>query len=192
MIYIWQLYHHLENQNDGRNPGIVFVFPFWQLISCQISASVADSNTIVTATSILGVQQLDQFKGVQKFKMASCQPEVRISQLVDEIECDFKGYLVDILSGSGDICIWSLEAAILDFLLPVRSHSLPTSSSGLLESQHLAVVAVAVGVPYISSLGAELFAFEVIRPPSWNIHFRFGCTVSELVPLECWTPKTWG
>ena len=47
-------YHHLENQNDGRNPGIVFVFPFW-----HISASIADSNTILTATSILEVQQLN-------------------------------------------------------------------------------------------------------------------------------------
>ena len=35
------------------------------------------------------------------------------------------------------------------------------SSSGLLEPQNLAVVAVAVGISYISSLGAELFAFEV-------------------------------
>ena len=54
MTYIWQLYPHLENQNDGHNAGIVFGFPFW-----YISASIADSNTIVTATSILGVQQLN-------------------------------------------------------------------------------------------------------------------------------------
>ena len=46
-------------------------------------------------------------------------------------------------------------------------------------------------IPYLFSLGAELLAFKVSRPPSWIIHFRFGCTVSALVPLECWTPKTW-
>ena len=52
------------------------------------------------------------------------------------------------------------------FPLPVRSHCLPTSFSRLLEPQHLAVVAVAVEISYISCLGAELFAFEVFRPPS--------------------------
>ena len=75
------------------------------------------------------------------------------------------------------------------FLLQVRSHSLPISSSGLLEPQYISVVAVAVGISYLSYLGAELFAFKVLRLPSWVIHFRFGCTVSVLVPLECWTPK---
>ena len=60
-----------------------------------------------------------------------------------------------------------------------------------LEPQYLAVVVVAVGISYISSLGAELFALEVFRQPSWFIHFRLGCTVSELVPLECSIPKTW-
>ena len=79
---------HLENQSDGRNPWIVLVFPFW-----HIPVSIADSNTIVTATSILGVQQLNgtivhyiRHKGVQKFKMAARKPEVLLSQLVDEIK----------------------------------------------------------------------------------------------------------
>ena len=49
------------------------------------------------------------------------------------------------------------------FPLPVWSHSLPTSSSGLLEPQHLAVVAVAVGILCLSCLGAELFAFAVLE-----------------------------
>ena len=75
--------------------------------------------------------------------------------------------------------------------LPVRSHCLPISSSGLLDFYYISLVAVAVGISYLTGLGAELFAFKVVWPPSWMIHFRFGCTVSALVSLECWTPKTW-
>ena len=63
----------------------------------HISAPIADSNTIVTATPIFGVQQLNDtivhctwHKGVQKFKMAAYKPEVLISQLVDEIETPFQ------------------------------------------------------------------------------------------------------
>ena len=77
------------------------------------------------------------------------------------------------------------------FPLTVRSHSLLIGSSGLLDPHYTILVAVAVGISYLSSLGAELLAFKVLRPPSWIIHCRFGCTVSALVPLECWTPKTW-
>ena len=76
------------------------------------------------------------------------------------------------------------------FPLLVWSPSLSISSSGLLDPQYTSLVAVAVRISYLSSLGAELLAFKVLRPPSWIIHFRFGCTVSALVPLECWTPKT--
>ena len=76
------------------------------------------------------------------------------------------------------------------FLLPVWSHSLPIGSSGWLDPQYICLVAVAVGISYLSSLGAELSIFKVLMPPSWIIHFRFDCTVSALVPLECWTPKT--
>ena len=78
------------------------------------------------------------------------------------------------------------------FPLPVWSHSLPIGSSGLLDPQYISLVAVAVGISYLSSLGVELLAFKVLRPPSWIIPFRFGCTVSALVPLECWTPKNMG
>ena len=77
------------------------------------------------------------------------------------------------------------------FPLPVWSPSLPIGSSGLLDPHYTSLVAVAVGISYLSSLGAELLTFKVLRPPSWIIHFRFGCTVSALVPWECWTPKTW-
>ena len=77
------------------------------------------------------------------------------------------------------------------FPLPVWSPSLPIGSSGLLDPHHTSLVTVAVGISYLSGLGAELLTFKVLRPPSWIIHFRFGCTVSALVPLECWTAKTW-
>ena len=77
------------------------------------------------------------------------------------------------------------------FPLPVRSPSFPIDSSGLLDPHYTSLVAVAVGISYLSSLGVELLTFKVLRPPSWIIHFRLGCTVSALVPSECWTPKTW-
>ena len=71
------------------------------------------------------------------------------------------------------------------FPLPVWSLSLPIGSSGLLDPYYTSLVAVVVEISYLFSLGAELLAFKVLRPPSWIIHFRFGCTVSALVPLEC-------
>ena len=48
------------------------------------------------------------------------------------------------------------------FPLAVRSHSLLISSSELLDTQYISLVAVAVGFSFLSSLGAELFAFEVL------------------------------
>ena len=76
------------------------------------------------------------------------------------------------------------------FTLPAWSPSLPIGTSGLLDPYYTSLVAVAVGISYLFGLGAELLAFKVLRPPSWIIHFWFGCTVSALVPLECWTSKT--
>ena len=73
----------------------------------------------------------------------------------------------------------------MDFSLPVWSPSLPIGFSGLLVPHHLSLVALAVGISYLSSLGAELLAFTVVWAPSWIIHFRFGCTVAALIPLEC-------
>ena len=52
------------------------------------------------------------------------------------------------------------------FPLPVWSHSLPIGSSGLLDPYYTSLVAVAVGISYLSSLGAELLAFKVLKPPS--------------------------
>ena len=67
------------------------------------------------------------------------------------------------MSGSGD----TLEAAILDFPLPVWSHSIPVSPSGMLDLKN---VDLAVGSSLISrwlpGLVAEMHAFEVLRPLS--------------------------
>ena len=56
----------------------------------------------------------------------------------------------------------------MDFPLPVRSHSIPMSPSGMLELKN---VGLAVGISVISCglpcLKAMIHAFEVWRPPSW-------------------------
>ena len=74
------------------------------------------------------------------------------------------------------------------FPLPVWSHSLLVCPNGKLDPEN---IGIAVGISLISCLEAEIHAFDVLRPPFWITHFQFGCTVSELVPLECWTQKTW-
>ena len=55
------------------------------------------------------------------------------------------------------------------FPLPVRSHSIPISLSGMLDLKN---VGLAVGISVISCwlpcLKAEMHAIEVFRPPSWN------------------------
>ena len=68
------------------------------------------------------------------------------------------------------------------FPFPVQSHSILMSTNVMLHPEN---IGIAVGISYPSSLGAELLAFNVLRPPSWIIHFRFGCAVSALVPLDC-------
>ena len=47
------------------------------------------------------------------------------------------------------------------FPFPVWSPSLPLGSSGLLDPHYTSLVAVVVGVSYLSSLGAELLTFKV-------------------------------
>ena len=49
------------------------------------------------------------------------------------------------------------------FPLPVWSHIIPTSSSGLLDLKN---VGIAVGIPLISCLRAQRHAIEVERSPS--------------------------
>ena len=54
------------------------------------------------------------------------------------------------------------------FPLPVRSHSIPISPSGMLDLKN---VGLAVGISVLSCwlpcLKAEIHAIEVFRPPSW-------------------------
>jgi hypothetical protein len=52
------------------------------------------------------------------------------------------------------------------------------------------LVAVASEISCLSILGEELFILGASRSPSLIIFFRFGYTVSVVVLLECWTPKT--
>ena len=53
---------------------------------------------------------------------------------------------------------------ILCFPLPVCSHLIPTSSSGMLDLKN---IDIAVGIPLISCLWAQRHAIEVERSPSW-------------------------
>ena len=62
------------------------------------------------------------------------------------------------------------------FPLPVWSHSLLVSLIGKLDPEN---IGISVGISLISCPEEEIHAFEVLRPPSWITHFRFGCTVSE-------------
>ena len=68
------------------------------------------------------------------------------------------------------------------FPLPVWSHSLLICYNGKLDPRN---IGIAVGILWISGLEAEIHAFVVLRPPFLITHFRFGYTVSKLVPLEC-------
>ena len=70
------------------------------------------------------------------------------------------------------------------FPIPVGSHSLLVCPNGKLDPEN---IGIAVEISLISGLEAKIHAFDVLKPPFWTTHFRFGCTVSELVPLECWT-----
>ena len=60
------------------------------------------------------------------------------------------------------------------FPLPVWSHSILMRPNGKLNPEN---IEIAVGLPLISRLGAEIHALEVKRPPSWIFHFGFGRTV---------------
>ena len=64
------------------------------------------------------------------------------------------------------------------FPIPVWSHSLLVCPNGKLDPEN---IGIAVGISLISCLEAEIHTFDVLKPPFWITHFRFGCTVSELV-----------
>jgi hypothetical protein len=94
-----------------------------------------------------------------------------------------------IVSTSWDTCTSGLQAAILDFWLPL------TSDNILLSAIELAVLenmVVAFGISILSCLQAEIHALPVYRPPSWISDFRLRRKVLGVVPLRCWTPKMWG
>ena len=61
------------------------------------------------------------------------------------------------------------------FILPVWSQSILICPNGELDPAN-------VGISLMSCLEAEILVFAVLRPPSWISQFRFGCTVSDLVP----------
>ena len=54
------------------------------------------------------------------------------------------------------------------FPLPVRSHSILMSPNGKLDPEN---IGIAVGISLITCLGAEIYAFDVWRPPSWIFPF---------------------
>ena len=122
---------------------------------------------------------------VDKSKMAVSKLQLYASPLPDEISTKFQRLYLRFRG----------QAFYLAAILNLSTSCFVTECSHkfqyrLLDLQNMGEVAVAVGIPYISCLGAELFALEFFWPPSWITHLRFGWTVSALVPLDCWTPKT--
>ena len=104
----------------------------------------------------------------------------------DEISANEQTFCIDpldkfgeILSGRRDTRVWSLEAAILDF-----------STFGLGAEYPHKFQCIAGPQKYRFSGISYIFAFEVLRPPKWTIHFRFGCTASALFPLDWWITQT--
>ena len=80
----------------------------------------------------------------------------------------------------------------MDFPLPVWSPSLPIGSSGLLDPHYASLVAVAVGISYLSCLGAELLTFKVLRPPSWIFPRPVWLYSTRTSPIEMLDPKNMG
>ena len=62
------------------------------------------------------------------------------------------------------------------FPLPVWLQTILMSPYGKLDPEN---IGLAIGLSWKSSLGAELHAFDVLRPPSWVLHFRLIRTVYE-------------
>jgi len=87
---------------------------------------------------------------------------------------------VAIMSTSRDIRMSRLEAAILDFWLPVTSDIIPNSTVGYLAPKN---IRVAVGILLLSCLQVEIYVFPDWRPLSWISDFRLCRTVFPIVPL---------
>jgi len=67
---------------------------------------------------------------------------------------------------------------ILIFPLPVWSLSILVGFNVMLDPEN---IGKADEILLISCQKLQIHAFVVLRPPSWNANFRFGCTVSQLV-----------
>ena len=80
-----------------------------------------------------------------------------------------------ISSTSRDKSSTGLEAAILDFELPVSYYNILFSPIGLPDLEN---VGLAVEISFVSHLEAETKVFPVWRPPSWILHCRFPFPVS--------------
>ena len=60
------------------------------------------------------------------------------------------------------------------FSLPVRSHSIPISPSGMLDLENVGIgVEISVISCWLPCLKAEIHAIEVFRPPSWIFPLPF-------------------
>ena len=70
--------------------------------------------------------------------------------------------------------------------LPVTPHSIDSSFIGLLGLEN---IGVAVGISFLSLLGAEIKVLPVLRPPYWISHFRLQRTVFTVAPLDSWPSK---
>ena len=77
--------------------------------------------------------------------------------------------LSDLLYTCWDISISGLLAAILDFWLPLASHSIGNIFSEFLNLENMGV---AVGIFQLCCIHAEILVFPLWEPPSWNSDFR--------------------
>jgi len=74
-----------------------------------------------------------------------------------------------------------LVAAILDFKLPVGSHSISRSLVGLLDPEN---IGIAIKIVLVSCLQVEIYVFPDWRPLSWISDCRLGRTVFLAVLLD--------
>jgi len=74
-----------------------------------------------------------------------------------------------------------LLAAILNFQLPDRSHSISSNPIGLLDPEN---IGIAVRIVLLSCLQVEIDVFPDWRPPSWSFDFRLRRTVFPIVPSD--------
>jgi len=79
--------------------------------------------------------------------------------------------------------------AILDFQLPVRSHSTSSNHIGLFYPEN---IGIADRIMLLSCLQVEIHVFPDRRPPSWISDFRLRWTVFPIIPLESIPPKSYG